>query len=249
MNAELFKQYVEQLCAGDRAGARGLVFAAQDRGTPACDLLKIVIGPATEQVAKLYKSGHISTVVEHCATRINRMVAHQMQGVLARQPKSGKRMLVACVGDVFDEIGGEVMASLLEAKGWTVWCPGAEARKKDIVKLVAETKPEIVAMFGVRLGNQETAGGLARAIRSCKAAAKTEVLAVAGDGYDIAEFTENADCDMFARDVCDAIDTIDAKYDEFGDPLDIDPDKKRKRRRRRGGFVLRKNATAQATTA
>src|SRR3989304_9525584 len=96
--AELFKQYLEHLFAGKRCQARELIFSAHDRGITASKLLKMILWPAMEQVDKLYRTDHISRIIEQMATRINRMIADQLGGFLARKPKAGQRMGLVCGG-------------------------------------------------------------------------------------------------------------------------------------------------------
>jgi len=92
--AELFRQYLEHLFGGKRCQARELLFAAQDRGMASSKLLTKIIWPAMEQVEKLYREHEITTVMERMATRINRMLADQLQGFLAREQKHGRRIVV-----------------------------------------------------------------------------------------------------------------------------------------------------------
>ncbi len=84
--AELFSEYLEHLFGGRRAEARELLFAAQDRGVTSTKMLKTVIWPAMEQVEKLYKKNQIPRITEHMATRINRLLADQLQGFMRREP-------------------------------------------------------------------------------------------------------------------------------------------------------------------
>ena len=88
--ADVFKQYVEHMFSGRRCQAHEVIFAAHDRGVGAGKLLTSVIWPSMEQVEQLYRDDRISRVMEHMATRINRMIADQLHGFLPRKPKSGK---------------------------------------------------------------------------------------------------------------------------------------------------------------
>ena len=94
--AELFRQYLEHLFYGKRAQAREVILAAQDRGITSEKLLKMVIWPAMEQVEELHRKDRIPRITERMATRINRMVADQLQGYLRREAKTGRRMVVIC---------------------------------------------------------------------------------------------------------------------------------------------------------
>ena len=117
---EVFKQYMEHLFVGMRCEAREVIMAAHDRGLSARRLVMNVVWPAMEQIDKLYRDGQIDRITEHIATRINRMVADQLQGCMARHPKSGRRMVVVCGEGENEELGAQITADLFEVDGWHV---------------------------------------------------------------------------------------------------------------------------------
>ncbi|KKK84483.1 hypothetical protein LCGC14_2782900, partial [marine sediment metagenome] len=118
--AETFAQYLEHLFVGKRCEARELIAGTLDRGVSARKLLAGVIWPAMEQVQQLHRRRKIGRLAEHMATRINRMVADQLQAHLARSPKLGLRLLVACGDGEAEELGAQMIADLFEAEGWSV---------------------------------------------------------------------------------------------------------------------------------
>jgi len=147
---ELFKQYLEHLFSGKRCEAREMILAAQDRGVPAANLLQLVIWPAMEQIDKLYRDNHISRIVEHMATRINRMLADLLQGLLARKPKTGRRMVVVCGEGESEELGAQITADLFEAEGWSVWFLGSGVPNDEIISFMGKIRPEVLCVYGTK---------------------------------------------------------------------------------------------------
>jgi len=228
--AELFKQYLEHLFAGNRAAARELILAAQDRGEPSAKLLKRIIWPAMEQIDKLYRGHRISTAVEHMATRINRMVADQLQGLLARRPKNGRRMLVVCGEGESHELGAQILADLFEGRGWSVWFVGAGVPDDELLQLVGKLKLDVLALYGTR---PEGVPGLRRLIATIREIGVCEDMQVlvSGGVFNRADgLADEVKADLFAKDVAAALKTVEDHPVRIPKPDVPEPGRRRKRK-------------------
>jgi methanogenic corrinoid protein MtbC1 len=206
--ADLFKQYLEHLFSGRRCAARELIFAAQDRGIQAKKLLKSVIWPAMEQTDRLYRDKHLSRVVEHMATRINRMIADQLQGMMARKPKSGKRMVVVCGERQVDELGAQITADLFEAEGWSVWFIGAGVANSEVLELLGEVQPDILTVYGVQPVDVRAVRKLIASSREVKPCDGMQVLVVGGVFNRQDGLADEIRADMFARNASSALEIV-----------------------------------------
>jgi len=178
--AELFTQYLEHLFGGRRAEARELVFAAQDRGIPACKLLKKLVWPAMEELEKLYRADQISRITEHMATRINRTVADQLQALIRREPKSGRRMVVLCGDGESEELGAQIVCDLFEAEGWSVWFLGAGVPNDEVLQFVGKVTPDVLCIYGTQPAGVPNARRLVELIREVGVCSEMQVLVVGG---------------------------------------------------------------------
>lgn len=147
---ELFKQYLEHLFSGKRCESRELILAAHDRGISASKLLQLIIWPAMEQVDKLYRRNEIQRITEHIATRINRMIADMLHGLLAREPKTGRRIVVVCGDGEVEELGAQILADLFEAKGWSVWFLGSGVPNDEIIQFIGKIRPDVLGIYGTQ---------------------------------------------------------------------------------------------------
>ena len=228
--AELFKQYLEHLFRGRRAEARRLLLDAQDRGTPASTLLTSIVWPAMEQVADLYRYNHISRIVEHLATRINRMVADQLQGLLATQPKTGKRMVVVCGDGEGEELSAQITADLFEANGWGVWFLGSGVPNDEVVQFLAHVKPDILCVFGMLPAEAPAVRRLIDLIREVGICENMQVL-VGGGVFNRAEgLAEEIHADLFARDAVEALEAVAGRPQRVPIPDVPEPGRRRKRK-------------------
>jgi methanogenic corrinoid protein MtbC1 len=234
--AELFRQYMEHLFAGKRCQARELVFAAHDRGVTASKLLKMVVWPAMEQLDKLYRGDHISRIVEQMGTRIDRMVADQLGGALARRPKSGQRMVMVCGEGEIEELGAQITADLFESEGWTVWFLGPKIPNDEIMEFLGKTKPDILCISGAGPVNVPAIRHLVALIREVGICPEMQIL-VSGGVFNRAEgLATEIKADLFAANAAQALEIVQAHPVRIPLPDVPEPGRRRKRKKatRRG---------------
>ena len=230
--AELFRQYLEHLFRGKRAEARQVILAAEDRGVSAAKLLKMIIWPAMEQIERLYRADRISRIVEHMATRINRLIADQLQGLLARQPRHGQRMVVVCGDGERSELGAQVMADLFEAGGWSVWFLGSGVPNDEIVQFVAKIKCDVLAIYGTVPAGVPGTRRLIEMIRQIGACEQMQVL-VSGGVFNRADgLADEVRADLFAANISDALKTVKEHPVRVPKPDVPEPGRRRKRKRK-----------------
>ena len=229
--ADLFTQYLEHLFAGKRCEARQMMLAAQDRGNPACKLLKNIIWPAMEQIDKLYRDNHISRATEHMATRINRMVADQLQGYLAREPKTGQRMIVTCGDGEIEELGAQITADLFEAQGWSVWFLGSGVPNDEVLALVGKLRPDVLCIYGTQPCGVPNIKRLIELIREIGVCADMQVLVTGGVFNRADGLSDEIKADLFAPTVSDALQVVADHPTRIPRPDIPQPGRRRKRRR------------------
>lgn len=206
--AEIFTEYVQHLFAGRRVEAREVIMNAEDRGTPAGQLLRTIIWPAMEQVAKLYRNNQITRCMEHMATRINRMVADQLHGLLLHKPKTGQRMIVVCGEGESEELGAQITADLFEAEGWTVWFVGAGVPNDEILQLAGKLSPDVLCLYGAQPAGVPETRRLIEMIRGVGVCEDMQIL-VTGGVFNRAEgLSDEVKADLFAPHPMEAINVL-----------------------------------------
>ena len=228
--SELFKQYLEHLFLGKRCEARELMFGAMDRGTTASRLLMHIIWPAMEQVEHLYRKDRISRIIEHMASRINRMVADQLHGFLARKPKSGKRMVVVSGHGETEELGAQIIADLFEGEGWTVWLLGAGVPNDEILQFVGEVHPDILCVYGTSPAGVPEVRKLVELIRGVGICDDMQVL-VSGGVFNRADgLAEEVKADLFAPGIEEVLQIVPDHPVRIPKPDVPEPGRRRKRK-------------------
>lgn len=244
--AELFKQYLEHLFAGGRCQARELILAAHDRGITASKLLRMVLWPAMEQMDKLYRTDHISRITEQMATRVNRMIADQLGGLLARKPKTGQRMVLVCGEGEVEELGAQITADLFEAEGWTVWFLGSKIPNDEVLEFIGKVTPDILCLYGAGPATIPSIRHLVSLIREVGVCPEMQIL-VSGGVFNRAEgLAEEVKAELFAANVGEAIAIVKAHPVRV--PLPDVPEPGRRRKRKRSGSRARLKPSAAFRT-
>jgi methanogenic corrinoid protein MtbC1 len=149
MPEPLLVRYLQPLLAGRRAECIGLIQSAISEGRPAERILSQVVWPAMNQIDRLYREDQINAAIENMATRINRTVAVQLQAHLPALPPNGKRVLLTCIDVPHQETGAQIIADLLQSRGWEVFFLGTGSVPGDeILTLVGEVRPHVLVLFG-----------------------------------------------------------------------------------------------------
>ena len=247
--AELFKQYLEHLFAGKRCQARELVFAAQDRGVPASKLLRMIIWPAMEQVEKLYRDNHISLIMEHMATRINRMIADQLQGFLARRPKSGQRLVVSCGDGEIEELGAQIIADLFEARGWSVWFLGSGVPNDEILQFVGKVEPDILCFYWTQPVGVPQVRKLVDLIREVGVCEEMQILVIGGVFNRAEGLADEVRADLFAPDITKALQTVEDHPVRIPKPDVPEPGRRRKRAKKPAPATAKKMRSSGSAVA
>ncbi|MCK4624428.1 MAG: cobalamin-dependent protein, partial [Phycisphaerae bacterium] len=206
--AEVFAQYMEHLLSGKRCEAREMIEATLDRGICGRKLIQFVIWPAMVQIERLYDEGKINRLLEHIATRINRMIADQIQSHLARGPKNGMRLLVTCGDGEQEELGAQMIGDLFEAEGWGVWLLGAGVPNDEVVELLGRLRPDVLCAYGTKPEGVPGIRRLIDMIREIGAHEQMQIMVVGGVFNRATGLDEEIRADLSASDAAESLKTV-----------------------------------------
>ena len=229
--AEVFAQYMEHLLAGNRAEAREMIEATLDRGVCARKIIQYVLWPAMVQIERLYNEGKINRLLEHMATRINRMIADQVQAHLARKPKNGMRLLAICGQSEISELGAQMICDLFEAEGWGTWFLGSGVPNDEILELLGKLKPDVLCIYGSLPSEVPAIRRLIDTIREIGAYEQMQILVVGGIFNRAAGLDEEVHADLFATDPHQAVKTVLEHPVRIPKPDLPQPGRRRKRKK------------------
>ncbi len=225
-------RYLTPLLKGDRTTCRSIARdVAQASGDPR-EVYRELIWPAMESVEKLYRDHRINAAVEHMATRINRMIADQMQAHLSYEERNGKRILITCADAEPEELGAQMCADLFEARGWDVYFIGGGVPHDEVRSVCGQLCPDILMIYGTHPSGVPGVRQLIDSIREIGINPTMNVM-VSGGVYNRAEgLWEEVNADLHAADVREAIEVAEAAQPRTAEVRVAGAPKKRRRRRR-----------------
>jgi methanogenic corrinoid protein MtbC1 len=140
-------RYLGAQLSGDRREALRLVeLEALDRGMAVPDIHIDVIQAAQYEIGRLWEESSISVAQEHVATAISQLVLGYLYPRLPREPRTGKKVMVACVEGELHDLGARMCADFLEMGGFDVRFLGASVPADILASEVQRERPHALAL-------------------------------------------------------------------------------------------------------
>lgn len=175
-------RYLRAQLDGDRqAAVRVLVDEGLGRGVTTADLVLGVVQPAQHEIGRLWQENVITVAEEHLATAISQVALARLWEATPRQERNGRQVVVACVEGERHELGARVVSDFLDSAGFEVRYLGADVPTKDLVSLVRDRRPGLVAL-SVAMAHNLPAADVA-VTRLCEATDGEVPVAVGGAAF------------------------------------------------------------------
>lgn len=98
------------------------------------------------EVGALWEQGRVSVATEHLATAITEGLLNLVYPRLFSQPHIGRSAVVTCAANEYHQIGGKMVADLFELHRWRGYFLGANTPAPDLLSLIQEKRPDVVAL-------------------------------------------------------------------------------------------------------
>jgi len=226
----ILERYLGTLLQGDRKRSRTVIEEILQSGTPANSVYIDIIGPIIVEIEKLLRTGRISPVQEHLATRINRTIVDQLQNKLPRRPSKNKKIVVCCAPDELQELGAQIMADLFESDGWEVRFLGGGLSSDDILTFISEYAPEILLIYGIGPKQAPDVRRLIDTIKDINAWPDMRIMESGGLFNRAEGLWQEIDADLFAATAIEAIQV--ASRDNQAEPEERTINRRKRRRRK-----------------
>ncbi len=144
---QIVQRFSRALLQGDRNSSleisREFVSSAQDLQ----DFYLRIVQPAMYMIGEMWEKGEISVAKEHLASAtVNRILALQYLEFMTGVAPSMSRVVVSTAANEYHEMGAQMVANALELDGWDVQYLGANTPNQDLLELIQEKQPFILAM-------------------------------------------------------------------------------------------------------
>jgi len=143
---EVLGAFLSAVAAGDRRRAMAAVDGARKDGLDMRAIYLGVLQPALREVGRRWETGAMTVAQEHLATAITQTAMSRLAGEQFRDTEGGPILLAACVGAERHALGLRMVCDLLELEGWTSLYLGPTVPAADLARMVAERRPQAVAL-------------------------------------------------------------------------------------------------------
>ena len=132
--------------ARDSHAARSVIDRALEAGADPASLDLEVLRAALNAFGELWADGEVSVAHEHFVTGISEGVMALLASRMRRAPVGGRLALVACPSGERHALGARMIGDFLEADGWEVLALGADTPARDLLSLIDDEQPDVVAL-------------------------------------------------------------------------------------------------------
>ncbi|WP_291322780.1 cobalamin-dependent protein [Desulfonatronospira sp.] len=146
INSELYNNYLQALLQGNRMECTKIVKDLLDRDVTIYDLYLDLFQTSLYEVGYLWETNRISVATEHMATSITESLLSLAYPKIFSAQHVGKKAVVSCLVNEYHQIGGKMVADIFEINGWDGYFLGANTPVQDLLGIVRNKQPEIVAL-------------------------------------------------------------------------------------------------------
>lgn len=201
--------FLQAILQGQRKAASTIVAEAVGSGQPIVDIYVAVLQESLYEVGRLWEENRITVAVEHMATAIVQFVMAQLytQIPLASE-KRGNAVITGVQGELH-QVGANMVADVLEARGWNVRFLGTNMPHAGVLQAVAEHKADVVGISSTMLFHLPQVRQLVGEVREKFADRSPRVLIGGGAFHSLPSPAAEVGADGFAVDLKSALSLVD----------------------------------------
>jgi methanogenic corrinoid protein MtbC1 len=141
-----YTSYLNALIKGDRDFCALVIQNLVDKGVDVKTIYVEYFQASLYQIGKLWENNKISVATEHLASATTERLMLLLYPHIFSKEKNNKKVIVACVANEFHQIGAKMIADIFEMKGWNSFFVGSNTPINDLIKLVDDKQPDMIAL-------------------------------------------------------------------------------------------------------
>jgi len=184
--------FLGAILGGHRAAALNIVDEALKAGHSHLDIYVDVFAESLHRIGGLWEQSQISVAQEHTATSITQYAIAAIYPRLAPAAAHRGSMVVTGVAGELHQVGANLVADAMEAKGWTVRFLGTNLPHSSVLAAVEESSASVLCISTTIVANLPSVTELLRTLRN-KLNGRAPRIVLGGGAYRVAT--------QFAREV------------------------------------------------
>ena len=146
INESLYSNYLNALLAGKRSECHNIVKELLDGDIDIKELYNQLFQRSMYQVGELWENNRITVANEHLATSITESLLNLSYPSVFATERIGKKAVISCSANEFHQVGGKMVADILELNGWDGHFLGANTPPDAMVQFIQDEKPDFVGL-------------------------------------------------------------------------------------------------------
>jgi methanogenic corrinoid protein MtbC1 len=142
----VYSRYLSHLLEGNRVGCRRTVEQLLAGNVEIRDLYLNLFQRSLYRVGKLWEADSISVATEHVATSITETLLTLVYPELFSGDRIGNKAIISCGVNEFHQVGGRMVADILELNGWDSYFLGANTPFQDLIQFIDEKNPDLLGV-------------------------------------------------------------------------------------------------------
>lgn len=143
----LYQGYVHSLLQGNRRECSRVIKTLLDQGISLKTLYEQLFKSSLYHVGELWEHNRISVAREHLASSLTESLMTQVYPLLFHPRTDTKGLvIISCTANEFHQIGGKMVADMLELNGWDTHFLGANTPVDQLIAHVHETRPDFLGL-------------------------------------------------------------------------------------------------------
>jgi len=143
--------YLRAAIKGDRRAAVGLALEGLKRVNDVVDLYVDVFQASQYEVGRLWETNQITVAEEHMATAITQYSMAQVYSHIEPTSSHAGKMVITGIEGEMHQVGSNMVADVLEARGWDVRFLGSNMPSSGIIQAIEEQSATTVGISATML--------------------------------------------------------------------------------------------------
>jgi methanogenic corrinoid protein MtbC1 len=160
--------FTQAALAGDRVAAFNVAREAVREGHSVTDVYVDLLETSQREVGRLWESNRVTVAQEHVATAVTQYVVARLYDLLDRGADRRGPAVVTGIEGELHQLGGHMVADLLEADGWDVRFLGTNVPRDGVLRIVEEHRPRLVGISAMMLFNLPKVVALIESLRAAR---------------------------------------------------------------------------------
>jgi len=143
---KIYTLYLSHLISGNKKECTAITKDLLNQNISIYELYTNLFQQAMYQIGKLWEENKISVATEHMATSIIENLLNLVYPQIFSAAHIGKSAIVSCVPNELHQLGAKMVADIFELNGWDGFFLGANTPSNDLLQMIDEKKPDLLAL-------------------------------------------------------------------------------------------------------